>query len=54
MKIGIFIRNLDEILSEFQEHLQKMNICGELQKIPKKLRKIGQNPETDEVIHSFE
>ena len=25
MKIGIFLRNLDEILSEFHEHLQKMS-----------------------------
>ena len=57
MEIGIFLRNLDEILSEFHEHLQKfpnVNTFGELQKILKKLRKFGQNPETDEIIHSFE
>ena len=57
MKIGIFLRNLDEILSEFHEHLQKMSTFAEnseLQKILKKLRKFIQNPETDEIIHSFE
>ena len=29
MKIGIFLRNLDEILSEFHEHLQKMSKFAE-------------------------
>ena len=56
MKIGIFLRNLDEILSEFHEHLQKMSKfaenCRKI-KILKKLRKFGQNPETDEIIQSF-
>ena len=67
MKIGIFLRNINEILSEFEKKITKQNfvrisrtssenvkICGELQKILKKLRKFGQNPETDEIIHSFE
>ena len=56
MKVGIFLRNLDEILSEFHEHLQKMSKFAEkfqLQKILQKLRKFGQNPETDEIIHMF-
>ena len=35
MKIGIFLRILDEILSEFHEHLQKMSKFAELQKILK-------------------
>ena len=29
MKIDIFLRNLDEILSEFHEHLQKMSTFAE-------------------------
>ena len=44
MKVGIFLRNLDEILSEFHEHLQKMSKFGQ---------NFGQNPETDEIIQSF-
>ena len=65
MKISIFLRNLDEILSKKGRKKKKkkkknvgisrissenVNICGELQKILKKLRKFGQNPETDEII----
>ena len=51
MKIGIFLRNLDKILSEFHEHLQKMSTfaedgrklkslknCENLVKIPKLMR----------------
>ena len=38
---------------------ENVNICGELQKILKKLQEFGQNPETNEItsnkiIHSFE
>ena len=55
MKIAIFLRNLDEILSEFHEQLQKMSkLVEKLQKNLKKLRKISKNPKTDEIIHSFE
>jgi hypothetical protein len=53
MKIGIFLRSIDEILSEFHEHRQKMSTFAENCRkylILKKLRKFGQNPETDEII----
>ena len=35
---------------------ENVNICGEMQKIEnsEKIPKISQNPETDEIIHSFE
>ena len=37
----------------FTNIFRKCQISGELQKILKKLRKFGQNPETDEIIQSF-
>ena len=44
MKIGIFLRNLDEILSEFHEHLQKMSrIFNFLKKKDQIFRKIREN-----------
>ena len=53
LKLVFFFEILMKFCRNFTNIFRNVKICGELQNILKKLRKFGQNPETDEIIQSL-
>jgi len=53
LKLVFFFEILMKFVGISRTSSENVKMCGELQKILKKLRKFGQNPETDEIIQSL-